>query len=126
MTALSSKVFRNSGEPLDEGVEMLARRCRVKAVYGESWVFPVPEPEPARPNAIDMLFLLLFDAPGVGGMATDSEDEDEVEEEELLKSRGFSISTKDFLLEEEGEAGVPALLGSSIFARFGAEARDIA
>ena len=111
--APSSKLFRNSGEPLAEDVEMLARRCLLKALYGDSWLLA----EPDRPNAIDMLFLPLFVAPGDEGTAIEGEVE-VVDDEELAKARGFSISTKDFLLRE-GEGAAPALFESSMLALCG-------
>jgi len=119
MTAPSSKLFRNSGEPLAEDVDMLARRCLLKALYGESWLFAEPE----RPNAIDMLFLPLFEAPGDAGTAM--EGEVDVVEDELAKARGFSISTKDFLLLE-GDGGAPALFESSMLFRLGLEPVGVA
>jgi len=109
MTAPSSKLFRNSGVPLAEDVDMLARRCLLKALYGESWLLAEPE----RPNAIDMLFLPLFGAPGDEGTAM--EGVVDVVEDELAKARGFSISTKDFRLRE-GDGGAPALFESSMLA----------
>lgn len=55
ITALSSlKLLRNSGELAAEEVEMLARRCLAKALYGVAW----PLPAPPNPRAeIDMPLL---------------------------------------------------------------------
>ena len=103
ITAPSSKLFRNSGDPLAV-VDMLARLCLEKALKGES----PPPADPDSPNAIDMLFLLfgaladtgtgLGGAFRAGGMFV-----------VLLKARGFNISTKD-LRRWVGEGGTPLLL----------------
>lgn len=62
---------------------------------------------------MDILFLLLLDAPGEGGIAMEAEVD--AVEEELPKARGFSISTNDFLLDG-GEGGAPALSESPMLA----------
>lgn len=96
--AFSSKLLRNVGEPLAEEVEMLARRCLAKALYGDSWLFPVPAPGPANPKAIEMLLFLCAGAAGTPG-AEGTALEGEVDaESEVLNALGLSISTKDFRL----------------------------
>ena len=109
MTALSSKLFLNSGLPADE-LDMLARRCLEKLLYGVSWLLPPPE----SPRAMEMLLFLCIGTPGDGATALEGEVDID---EELPKARGFNISTKDFRLEFGG--GETVELGSDMLVVFG-------